>query len=172
MSSETQILNFGNNFIPEVLMQLIATAILCFLLFKILYKPVVNFLDKRKQKIESEIKQASEKLSKADEFKIMYEVKLKEIEKEKNDILEKARNDAKQNEVKIIEEAKKEADLIKQRALTDIEREQEKIKEEIKNQIIEVSILIANKFINKNISEEEQKFFLDNAIAELEEIKW
>lgn len=166
------ILTLDSSLLTGVAFQLISTLILFFVLSKILYKPVINFLEKRKEKIESDIKEASKKLSQADSFKFEYEVKLKEIEKEKTYILEEARKRAKQNEAKIIEEAKKEAEAIKNRAMLDIEREQEKAKEDVRIQIIEGASLLANKFISKNIDEKEQKELIDSVIADLEEVKW
>lgn len=169
---DSYILTLDSSLLTGVIFQLISTGILCLLLFKILYKPVINFLENRKQKIETNIKEASEKLSQADQLKFEYEIKLKDIEKEKSSILEDARARAKQNEAQIIEEAKKEAEAIKNRAMLDIQREQEKAKEDIRLQIIEAASLLANKFISKNINENEQKALIDNVIADLEEVKW
>lgn len=169
---DSYILTLDSSLLTGVIFQLISTGILCLLLFKILYKPVINFLENRKQKIETNIKEASEKLSQADQLKFEYEIKLKDIEKEKSSILEDARARAKQNEAQIIEEAKKEAEAIKNRAMLDIQREQEKAKEDIRLQIIETASLLANKFISKNINENEQKELIDNVIADLEEVKW
>lgn len=172
ISLDSYILTLDSSLLTGVIFQLISTGILCLLLFKILYKPVINFLENRKQKIETNIKEASEKLSQADQLKFEYEIKLKDIEKEKSSILEDARARAKQNEAQIIEEAKKEAEAIKNRAMLDIQREQEKAKEDIRLQIIEAASLLANKFISKNINENEQKALIDNVIADLEEVKW
>lgn len=166
------ILTLDTSLISSVIIQLISTGILCLLLFKILYKPVIKFLDGRKAKIENNIKDANEKLSDAEKLKFEYEVKLKEIEIEKNSILEDARNRAKANEANIIKEAMAEAEAIKNRALTDIKREQEKAKEDVRLQIIETASLLANKFISKSITEDEQKTLIDSVISDLEEVKW
>lgn len=166
------ILNLNIQLLYGVILQLTATGILCFILSKILYKPVTNFLEKRKNRIANNINEANKKLSQADELKFEYEIKLKEIEKEKASILENARTSAKENEAKIIADAKKEADAIKNRGLLDIKREEEKAKEDIKIQIIEISSLLASKFISKNIDENEQNQLIDKVIADLEEVKW
>lgn len=67
---------------------------------------------------------------------------------------------------------KKEAESIKNRAMLDIQREQEKIKEDVRLQIIEVSSLVASKFIKENINEAEQNKLVDQVIADLGEVKW
>lgn len=169
---DNYILTLDSSLLLGVAFQLISTFILFGIIAKFFYKPVINFLEKRKQKIENDIKEAGEKLSQADSLKFEYEVKLKEIEKEKTSILDEARSRAKQNEAKIIEEAKKEAEAIKNRAMLDIEREQEKAKEDVRVQIIEVASLLANKFISKSIDEKEQKELIDSVIADLGEVKW
>lgn len=166
------ILTLDVQLLYSVIIQLITTGILCTILSKLLYKPVTQFLEKRRERIENNINEANKKLADADSLKAEYEIKLKEIEKEKATILEEARARGKQNEALIIEEAKKEAESIKNRAMLDIQREQEKIKEDVKLQIIEVSSLVASKFIKENINEAEQNKLVDQVIADLGEVKW
>ena len=166
------ILTLDSTLLQGIIFQIIATLILVAILGKLLYKPTLEFLEKRRKGIEENINEASEKLSQADALKFEYEQKLKEIEKEKDIILSEARNRAKSLEAQIIEDAKKEAETIKNRAMLDIEREQEKAKEEVRLQIIEVSSLVASKFISKNIDESEQNALVDKVIADLGEVKW
>lgn len=169
---DSYILTLDSQLIYSVIIQLISISILCLILSKILYKPVTEFLQKRRERIENAINEANQKLTDADSLKAEYEIKLKEIEKEKATILEEARIRAKQNEATIIEEAKKEAEAIKNRAMVEIQREQDKAKEEIRLQIIEVSSLVASKFIAKNIDEAEQSKLVEQVIADLGEVKW
>ncbi len=169
---DSYILTLDSQLIYSVIVQLISTGILCLILSKLLYKPVTEFLEKRRKRIESSINEANTKLADADNLKAEYELKLKEIEKEKATILEEARARAKQNEAQIIEEARKEAEAIKNRAALDIEREQEKAREEVRLQIIEVSSLIASKFISEKINQAEQDKLVEQVIADLGEVKW
>lgn len=169
---DSYILTLDAQLLYEVVIQLISTGILCLILSKLLYKPVTNFLQKRRERIENNINEANSKLADAENLKAEYEIKLREIEKEKATILEEARSRAKQNEAQIIEEARKEAEAIKNRAMLDIQREQDKAKEEVRLQIIEVSSLIAGKFISEKINEAEQNKLVDQVIADLEEVKW
>lgn len=169
---DSYILTLDSQLIYGIIIQLISTGILCTILSKLLYKPVTKFLQKRKENIENNINEANTKLSQAEALKFEYEIKLKDIEKEKSAILEDARNRAKQNEAQIIEDAKKEAEAIKNRAMIDIQREKDKVKEEIRLQIIEVSSLVASKFISKSINEQEQDKLIDQVIADLGEVKW
>jgi len=152
--------------------QLFNTLILCLGLGFILYKPVINFLSARKEKIASQLSNAEIKLADANKLKAEYEQKLKSIEAERNQILDNARSRAKENEKQIITEAKKEAETLKNRAMLDIQREQEKAKDDIKNQIIDISSAMAEIFISKSIDKNEQNKLIEEVISDLGEIKW
>ena len=139
---------------------------------KLLYKPVTKFLNARKERVANQIDTAQNRLNEAEALKAEYEEKLKNIEVEKNTILEKARVQAKANGQQIVAEAKAEAENIHTRAMTDIKREEEKAKDEIKKQIIEVSSLVSGKFIAAKMTEEEQNKLVDDTISDLEGVKW
>ena len=156
----------------QIAIQLFNTCILCFALSKLLYKPVTKFLNARKERVANQIDTAQNRLNEAEALKAEYEEKLKNIEVEKNTILEKARVQAKANGQQIVAEAKAEAENIHTRAMTDIKREEEKAKDEIKKQIIEVSSLVSGKFIAAKMTEEEQNKLVDDTISDLEGVKW
>ena len=166
------ILSFDIDFLKDVAFQLLNTGILCAVLTYLLYKPVKNFLAARRERIEGQITSAETQLKEANEMKVMYEEKLKSIDKEKEAILGEARNRALKREQEIIAEAKREAETLKNRAMVDIQREQEKAKDEIKKQIIEVSSLMAGKFVAASIDQNEQNKLVDEVISDLEEVKW
>lgn len=156
----------------QIAIQLVNTCILCFALSKLLYKPVTKFLNARKERVANQIDTAQNRLNEAEALKAEYEEKLKNIEVEKNTILEKARVQAKANGQQIVAEAKTEAENIHTRAMTDIKREEEKAKDEIKKQIIEVSSIVSGKFIAAKMTEEEQNKLVDDTISDLEGVKW
>ncbi|MBR1445385.1 MAG: F0F1 ATP synthase subunit B [Firmicutes bacterium] len=166
------VIKLDQQFVYQLFIQLFNTAFLCFILTKLLYKPVKQFLKERKEKIINQIDSAAIQLEEAEKLKAEYEAKLKEIDSEREEILSSARSAAKQRESEIISDANKEAKIIKDRAMLDIQREQEKAKDEIRKQIIEVSALMASRFISASMNEEQQNQLLGNAIEELEDVKW
>ena len=169
---EDFILSLDVNMLKDVAFQLWNTVILCAVLSYLLYKPVKNFLAARRERIAGEINSAESKLAQADKMKALYEGKLKAIDKEKESILSEARNKALQREQEIIAEAKAEAEALKNRAMVDIQREQEKAKDEIKKQIIEVSSIMASKFVAASIDQSQQDKLVDEVISDLGEVKW
>lgn len=169
---EGYVITLDQQFLIQIGIQLLNTIIMCAGLSYLLYKPVTKYLNARKERIAGQIDSAEKRLSDAEKLKEQYESKLKEIDKERNEILEESRIRAAQREQQIISEAKKEADSIRQRAMLDIEREQEKAKDDIKHQIIEISSLMASHFIEASIDEKQQNKLVDEVISDLGDVKW
>ena len=166
------VITLDSQFVFSILVQLINTCIMCFVLAKLLYNPVLDFLNARKQRIADQLTEAQKSLNEANTLKMQYELKLEDIEHERSEILESARSAAKQNSQQIITQAKEEAEAIKNRALLDIEREREKSKDEVKKQIIQVSAAVSEKFIYAKMTDAEQEKLVEDTIRDLEGVTW
>ena len=73
------------------------------------FDPVRNFLQSRQSRIKNDLATADMEKNQAMQMKAEYEAKLKEINKEAEEILSDARKKAMKNEARIVEEAKAEA---------------------------------------------------------------
>ncbi len=166
------LIRFDSTLVASLLFQWMNTAIMIIILGKLVYKPIKKVLKDRKDGIERNITEAQAELKDAKAMKADYESKLKEISAEKAEILENARKIAKDAEAEIISEARKEAELIKNRALTDIEREKDKAKDSMKAEIIEISTLIATKYVAEKIDESTQNRLFDEVIESLGDTSW
>ena len=85
-------------FDPQLLHDAVLTGINIFILFfalsYLLFNPVRDVLEKRKQKIAGELASAAEEKSSAEAMKAEYEAKLRDVNKEAESILETARRKA------------------------------------------------------------------------------
>lgn len=167
-----RILDFDMNTILDALVVLVNVAIIIFILSWLLYKPVLKFLNDRRERIAAELEKAAEEMKTATESRNLYEGKLRNIAVERDDILEAARKQAGQKESEIIEEAGREATLIMDRAKLDIEREKEKAKEEMRVQIIQISSLMAERLLGGGMDEALKDRLLNEAITELGDAVW
>ena len=138
----------------------------------LLYKPVRNFLDNRIKRIEASISDATADQRKAQELKQSYERKIVEIEKEKTEIIAVATQRAKEIEASIVSEAKEEATRLKNAAMREIEANKEKAAREMREQIIDISALLAGKYVEESINQEMQIRLLDKAIDDLGDATW
>ena len=138
----------------------------------ILYKPVREFMAKRTEKIRAQLSNAADSMFKANELKAEYEQKLKDIEKERTEILESAHKFAAEKTKQLMDDARNEAASVRERSKADVQRERELLKEEVRSSIIEISSVMAEKFMTRSIDEETQNKLFNETIAELEETSW
>lgn len=166
------LIRFDSELIATILVQFMNTGLMIVILGKFLYNPVKKVLQDRREGIAKNIENAETMLSSAEKMKAEYEQKLSEISAERTEILEEARKIAKIGGQEIIEEAKKEADVIKNRALVEIEREKDKAKDSMKAEIIEISTLIATRFVSDKIDEDTQNKLFDEVVESLGDTSW
>ena len=147
--------------------QLIAFGLLAFLLNKFAYKPVLEVLEKRKQRI-------AEGLENAEKIK----TELAETEKSRKEILEKANEQA----GKLIEEGRaaaekvreaetqkaiKEAEAIIAKAREAADADHAKMLSELKAEIGQLVVATTSKVIGKTLTPEDQQRLVEETNAEL-----
>ena len=142
-------------------LMIIAIFVLFLALSYFLFNPARKFLNDRKEKIRGELEEAKTSQEKAAELKEQYEVKLKDIDKEAEDILSDARRRALQNEERIVAQAKEEARLEKQ-----------KMSDEIKQEIVSVASVMAGKLVGASIDTARQNSLIEETLKEMGEDTW
>ncbi len=157
---------------PGLLLWTIITfLVLVLILWKAAWKPIVEALDARAEKIRGDIENAektridSEKLlaqhrevldkAHSEVAQIISDGKA-DAEKLRNSIVEKANHDAKE----IMDRAKKEITLAKDKALSELNAE-----------IVNLSTEIAAKVIAKNLKPEDQKSLVEEALTKMRTVQ-
>ena len=147
--------------------QIINFAILFFVLKYFIYKPFLNLLKTRREKIEEGINksiQAEKELSKIGEMKSELE---RISEEEKKKVLIKAEDEAK----KRLEEANKKAEDEKSAILAKARKEAEDLKAEeeeaTKKKTIENAFAITEKLLKENIDEKKGKQIAEDFLKKL-----
>lgn len=151
----------------QVGVQLVNLVILAFFMSKILYKPVRNYMLKRAERIRTQSETAARDMAEASELKRQYEIKLREVESEKAEIIETARRDAKDDGAKIRAEAQREASASRARAQQDVRTEWERAEQTMKQTIIEVSSVMAEKYVAQAMDDKTRERLFAEAMAEI-----
>ena len=167
-----RIIGFDAQLLWDLGMQLFNTFLIVILLYFILHKPVTQMLEKRKQGIAKNIDDAKAQKADAIQLKADYEEKITKIDEEAAQLLKDARAKALVREEQILAEARKEAEEIKAKAAADIRLEQERVKDEMKTQMIDVSTLMASKFVALSLDEAKQNEIIDEVIKEMGDVQW
>ena len=156
----------------QIVANVLNVAILAVVLAYLLYKPVRDILNKRTNKIQGQLIQAEEELEKATELRRSYEQKMDEIEREREEILSEARKVAADSSRRMLADAKKEADTIKDRAAANVEMEWERAENNMRTAIIDVSAVMAEKFVSLAINKETHDKLFEETISDLEGMTW
>ena len=156
----------------QIGINLFNVAVLAFVLSKLLYNPVRNFMARRTERITSQIESAALEAQKAQELRAEYEQKLAEIASEREEILDKARRLAGENSKQIVAAAKAEAVAIHERAAAEIEHERENVRAQMKQVIIEVSTDMTEKILQASINEQIYERMFEQTLSEMEQTKW
>lgn len=156
----------------SVLLQLLNGIILAVGLGYILYNPVKEFMRKRAEDIQNKLDKSEQTMDKANRLIQEYEAKIRDIEQERMEILEAARHKAADEAKTIIEEAKKEAQELKKRSLESIEDDKKRLFEETRIHIIELSSLLAGKYIAQNIDQDTHTKLFEEALEKMESAQW
>lgn len=163
-------------FDPQLLFDSFVTGVNIFILFfglsYFLFNPVRDVLEKRKQKIMGELKNAADERQAAHAMKQEYDTRLQEVKKEAEAILEDARKRAKQLEAEILAEAREEANRIVIRGSREVELERKKALDDMKEQIISIASVMAGKVVAASIDTTVQDALIDETLKEMGESTW
>ena len=138
----------------------------------LLFNPVRDLLEKRKQRIVDDREAAKREKEEALGYKEEYEKKLQEVDKEVQVILSEARKRAMKNENAIIAEAREEAARIMARANAEIELEKKRALDDMKQEMIAIASMMAQKVVSASIDTEVQESLIDETLKEMGENTW
>ena len=165
---------FGLDFqlIADACLSIIAFLFLFLIMSYLLFNPARKLLNDRKERIRGDLEDARESRESAEVLKAEYESKLKDIDKEAEEILSDARKRALANENQIIAQAKEEASRIVERARTEAELEKQKMSDEVKKEIISVASMMAGKLVAASIDSAMQEQLIDETLKEMGDGTW
>lgn len=154
-------------------LQMAASVFVLFLLGSyLLFNPVRKMLKDRQDGIKKNIDDAIADKASAAELKELYEGKLKNVDKEAEQILSEARQKALKNEAKIIDEAKEEAARIIQRANEEAKLEKKRVMDEAKQEMIAIASMMASKVVAASIDTKIQDTLVEETLKEMGDSTW
>lgn len=151
-----------------MIFNLVNTLILYKIIKKFLFQPVNKMINDRKADIEKDYNDANDALSKADDLKRSYEIKLNQSDEEAKAIINNAKNRADFKYQEIVSEAKNQADNIMKRADEEIKLASQKAIDNIKNEVADMVVLTASKVINKELDKQGHEQLIESFLEEVE----
>lgn len=146
----------------DIIVHLINLAVLCLLLWLILYKPVSKFLRARADGIAQQLENAQTLEAEANQLKAEYEAHLNQAEKEARQAALTITQKADLASAEIVNAAKQDAETILQTAREKAEAERRESIAALKGQIAELSISLAEEILGREVTEDDNRKTIDN----------
>lgn len=169
---EPRLFDLDLQLIADSVLMIIAVFTLFLIASHLLFNPVRDMMQNRQNRIKSELETAAADMESAKALKEEYEAKLKNIDKEAEEILGEARKKALANENKIVSDAKEEAARIIERAGVEAELEKSKAVDEVKREMVVLASLMAGKVVNAAIDTTVQDSLIEETLKEIGEGTW
>lgn len=138
--------------------------ILVLVMKKFLFKPIMNMFAQRENEIGSMYEKAETAQKNAEDMESEYTEKLSAAKEEASRIMKDATHEATLRGEQIVFEAQQKASAIVTKANKEIEREKEAAVKEIKEDIASIAVDIAQKVIEKDLTEKDHERLLEEFI--------
>lgn len=137
--------------VPAIVIQLLATLILFLVVKHFLYPYAKDYIQKRKDFVANEVKEATTMKEQASANIAESEKTLNNAYKEAHDIVDNAKIEALNQKEKILKETQEEVSMRKAQLDKDLEAEKVKMKEQIKTEMVDVALLAASKVMDREV---------------------
>jgi F-type H+-transporting ATPase subunit b len=157
---------------PGLLLWTIITFIvLVLIMWRAAWKPLVDALDVRAEKVRSDIENAEKNRIESEQLLAEHERMMDRAKEEATKIIAEGKSDAEKLKDSIVARANSEAKELTERAKKEIFLAKEKALDELKAEVVILSTEIASKIIAKNLKPDDQKAIVEKAIKKLRTVQ-
>jgi F-type H+-transporting ATPase subunit b len=147
---------------------LVIFVIVVVLLGKFAWGPVLGLLKQREEFIRTSLSDAKRDRDEAEAKLKEYAAKLQSAQAEAMKIIEETRRDAERLREELRARAKAEADTLVANAGRQIQLETTRALQQIRNEAVDLSVAIASKLLQRNISKADNEKLIDEALRQID----
>ncbi|MGD7049604.1 F0F1 ATP synthase subunit B [Rossellomorea marisflavi] len=167
MLSNAFVLGAGGGFTGgDIIVQLVLFLVLLWLLKKFAWGPLMGIMQERENHIAGEIDAAEKSRTEASKYLEEQRELLKEARQEALALIESAKKQGDDQRSQIILEARQESERLKESAKREIETQKDQAMAALREQVASLSVMIASKVIEKELSVEDQEQLINDYIKE------
>ena len=153
---EPRVFDLDLQLLADSALMIVAVFVLFLIASYLLFNPVRDMMAKRQAKIKGELDDAAKDKEDAAALKAEYEEKLKNVDKEAEEILSDARKRALANDNRIVADA----------------LEKEKAADDMKREMVVLASMIAGKVVKASIDTTVQESLVNETLKEIGESTW
>jgi F-type H+-transporting ATPase subunit b len=151
----------------QILISLCNLLLLFLAVKKFLFQPVKKIMDQRRAEVDAQYAKAAEARQAAEDNREAWEAKMDDARDETNAIVAKAVATANMRGSKIVSDARDQADSLLRQANYEIELERKKAVAGIRQEIVDVSAVLAEKMLEREIRTEDHHDLIDAFIQKI-----
>lgn len=157
---------FESHFFSSLIFwEIVSFGILLWVLYKYAFPPLLETLETRERKIRESLEQAERLRVEAERRMQEYEAKLTVASRDAEAVLVQAKERAQrlfdENEQRLVAEAER----VKADAAREIDQERRKAIQEIRNQATDLALLVAEKVVERSLTDADHRRLADEALA-------
>jgi F-type H+-transporting ATPase subunit b len=154
---------------PGLFIWTIATfLVLLMLLTKFAWKPLLQALDSRQEAIRKSLDDAQQARQEMERLKQEAAHIIRQGRVEAESIISQSRSDAERLRGEMRQRAKADSDAIVKNAERQIQLETTRALQQIRHEAVDLSVMIASKIIQRNLSKEDNQKLIDEALEQVE----
>ena len=150
----------------DFILHTINFVVLIFILWKILYKPVVGMLDERQRRIRESMDRAEEVRLAAERADQEREAQLADTRRQIQEMLTQATQMAERIQSEARAEARQQADQIVARAQQEAQAERAQTMAELRREVAGLAVAAAERVISRNLDDQSQRRLVEEFLAE------
>jgi F-type H+-transporting ATPase subunit b len=160
---------FESHFFSSLIFwEIVSFGILLWVLYKYAFPPILETLETRERKIRESLEQAERLRVEAERRMQEYEAKLTVASRDAEAVLIQAKERAQrlldENEQRLVAEAER----VKADAAREIDQERRKAIQEIRNQATDLALLVAERVVERSLTDADHRRLADEALAAVE----
>ena len=148
---------------------IITFLLLFYVLAKFAWKPLLNMLEERESLIKASLNDAETARKELEKINLESEAIITKARTDAQSILSEGKTAAEKIKDDTIAKAKDEAKKIRDDASQHIKAEKDRAISDIKKEVVDLSISVAEKLINKNISEKDNSSLIEESLKEIKQ---
>jgi F-type H+-transporting ATPase subunit b len=158
------------NLDKSLIIQMINFLVLLFILWKLLYKPLVGKMEERTQAIKKSLEEAQAARAEAERQRQAHAAQIQSALAEAQSIRATALNEAAVVLRRLVEAARAEAGRLVQSAKTEMEQDIRRARQQLRQEVGDLAVQIAERLIKKSLRDEDHHRIVQEALARVDRV--
>jgi len=147
--------------------QLLATAVMVFLLYKLAWKPVKKIMDARSEYEQSRLKKAEELKKENEELNEKANKQIEEASTQAQEIISKAQVEGSRLKDNLVEEGRQRSQQLIEDAQHNIALQKNKMLEDMHGEVVEIALSAAEKMLQQKLDSQDDRDTIEGFIKEV-----